>query len=224
MDAAARNGITGRFVWILCDAWSTASSHRGVDIVFRRPVTGDGETLRVTVTNLTFFLFLFCVVSILLIDSHQKQLCFFIKWRVFIVENMHLTPSKYGPDTTISFKMLMEKVHFKDQETCRRILTEDYYLPHCMQYRFLKCHWRVWPLSGPFSTGFLCFHANAEIVPFCHCMLLMHPFQFLFITSNCLSVKTIKLLDSSCYLAFFTMGKCTYMEFTTVCDLIWPPK
>jgi hypothetical protein len=71
MDAAGRNGITGRFVWILCDAWSTASNHRGVDIIFRRPTTGDGKTIRVTETNLTFSLN-FYVASILLINSHQK--------------------------------------------------------------------------------------------------------------------------------------------------------
>jgi hypothetical protein len=44
MDAAGRHGITGRFVWILCDAWSAASNHRGIDIVFRRSMTGDGKT------------------------------------------------------------------------------------------------------------------------------------------------------------------------------------
>jgi hypothetical protein len=45
MDAAGRHGITGRFVWILCDAWSAAPNHRGIDIVFRRPMTGDGKTV-----------------------------------------------------------------------------------------------------------------------------------------------------------------------------------
>lgn len=44
MDAAGRHGITGRFVWILCDAWSAVSNHRGIDIVFRRPVTANGRT------------------------------------------------------------------------------------------------------------------------------------------------------------------------------------
>ncbi|KAJ4442843.1 hypothetical protein ANN_04436 [Periplaneta americana] len=33
MDAARHHGVVGRFVWIVCDAWSAASSHRGVNIV-----------------------------------------------------------------------------------------------------------------------------------------------------------------------------------------------
>ncbi|XP_023724133.1 metabotropic glutamate receptor 3 isoform X2 [Cryptotermes secundus] len=43
MDAAGRHGITRRFVWILCDAWNAAPTHRGIDIAFRRPMTGDGK-------------------------------------------------------------------------------------------------------------------------------------------------------------------------------------
>ena len=36
MDAARRQGVVSRFVWIVCDAWTSASSHRGVDLVFPR--------------------------------------------------------------------------------------------------------------------------------------------------------------------------------------------
>lgn len=44
MDAAGRLGIIGRFVWILCDAWSATSSHRGVDIILKEPKAGNSKT------------------------------------------------------------------------------------------------------------------------------------------------------------------------------------
>jgi hypothetical protein len=44
IDAAGRHGVAGRFVWILCDAWSAASSHRSVDILLNSPTIGYGET------------------------------------------------------------------------------------------------------------------------------------------------------------------------------------
>jgi hypothetical protein len=43
MDAAGRIGIIGRFVWILCDAWSATSSHRGVDIILKEPKSGNSK-------------------------------------------------------------------------------------------------------------------------------------------------------------------------------------
>ncbi|XP_021930539.1 metabotropic glutamate receptor 3-like isoform X2 [Zootermopsis nevadensis] len=42
MDAAARHGIIGQFVWILCDAWSAASSHRSPDTAFNYRMVGNG--------------------------------------------------------------------------------------------------------------------------------------------------------------------------------------
>jgi hypothetical protein len=44
MDAAGRLGIGGRFVWILCDAWSATSNHRGVDIILKEPKTSNSKT------------------------------------------------------------------------------------------------------------------------------------------------------------------------------------
>ena len=44
MDAAGRLGIRGRFVWILCDAWSATSNHHGVDIILKEPKAGNSKT------------------------------------------------------------------------------------------------------------------------------------------------------------------------------------
>jgi hypothetical protein len=44
MDAAGRLGIIGRFVWILCDAWSATSNHRGVDIILKEPTASNSKT------------------------------------------------------------------------------------------------------------------------------------------------------------------------------------
>lgn len=44
MDAAGRLGIVGRFVWILCDAWSATSNHRGVDIILKESKAGNSKT------------------------------------------------------------------------------------------------------------------------------------------------------------------------------------
>jgi len=46
MDAAGRLGTIGRFVWILCDAWSATSSHRGVDIILKEPKASNSKTAR----------------------------------------------------------------------------------------------------------------------------------------------------------------------------------
>lgn len=46
MDAARRLEIVGRFVWILCDAWSATSSHRGVDIILKEPKAGNSKTVQ----------------------------------------------------------------------------------------------------------------------------------------------------------------------------------
>jgi len=44
MNAARRLGMIGRFVWILCDAWSATSSHHGVDIILKEQKAGNSKT------------------------------------------------------------------------------------------------------------------------------------------------------------------------------------
>lgn len=63
MDAAGRHGITGRFIWILCDAWNAAPTHRGIDIAFRRPMTGNGKTAYQTNSH-TFNISLLFILSL----------------------------------------------------------------------------------------------------------------------------------------------------------------
>jgi hypothetical protein len=45
MAAAARHGIIGRFVWILCDAWSAASSHRNPNTVSNHLMVSNGKNV-----------------------------------------------------------------------------------------------------------------------------------------------------------------------------------
>jgi len=54
MNAARRLGIIGRFVWILCDAWSATSSHHGVDIILKEPKAGNSKTAQWSNNELIF--------------------------------------------------------------------------------------------------------------------------------------------------------------------------
>jgi hypothetical protein len=45
MDAAARHGVIGRFVWLLCDAWSAPSGHRNPDIAFNHRIISNGKII-----------------------------------------------------------------------------------------------------------------------------------------------------------------------------------
>lgn len=157
-------------------------------------------------------------------NSLQNQLCFFIKWRVFITENMNLTLRKHGMHTKIWFEVLMEEAHLRDQDTCGRIMLDWSLLSSSLQEeQVLKNASQGSDHSqGHLSTGFLGFHLfsdkywDGSQVPICQYMLLMQPFRFKLIKGNCLSMEAIKLLGFSYYLALFTKKKCMWSSHLSV--------